>query len=123
MDGSNWFARAYLNNHRLNYYLYLIFGLLFFLPTSGLLLFGYRHGIFSDRFLALLLLGVLILSWIGIYVLRRIFETIRSLSSQVQENPVFPQAPGSATRTNELAWLVESFGLIARLLTIDLDES
>ncbi|MGB5988075.1 MAG: GAF domain-containing protein [Desulfobacterales bacterium] len=114
MAGSNWLMQASLKKRRLNYFLYLIFGLLFFLPTSGLLLFGYRHGIFSDRFLALLLLGVLVLSWIGIHLLRNIFETIRELSDQVKSNPVLPQAHDTQAHANELAYLVDSFGLIER---------
>jgi transcriptional regulator with GAF, ATPase, and Fis domain len=114
MVRSEWLDNVSLKKRRLNYYLYLIFGLLFFLPTSGLLLFGYRHGIFSDHFLALLLLGVLILSWAGVYLLRTIFEPIRYLSNEVRANPDLPQAPGDLNRKNELSYLVDSFGIIER---------
>jgi len=115
MNGSNGLAQApSLKHRRLNYFLYLIFGLLFFLPTGALLIFGQRHGIFSDHFLAFLLIGVLVLSWIGIYLLRNIFETIRGLSEQVKSNPALPKIREDASNRNELAYLVESFGMIER---------
>ena len=91
----------------------LIFGLFFFFPALGFLFFTIRYDMLSDKYVPLFFLGILIFSFAGFTILKKLFDKISNISKQMSSNYLgdFPDDQISSG-TDELQNIVQSFSAI-----------
>ncbi|MFH1081483.1 MAG: GAF domain-containing protein [Pseudomonadota bacterium] len=117
MNLRKWFNGLSVENQRLNYKLSLIFALFFLAPIAGFMYFATKYDILSDEHIPLYFLSLLIFSFFGFIMLRKLFDEIarisKNISQSVEEefsNSQIPAAEG------ELQGIVNSFQTIEREL-------
>ncbi len=106
-----------LRDKPLVYKLNVIFGLFFLAPVAGLIYFGIRYNILTDKYLPLFFLGLLIFSFFGLSLLRKVFEEITGISNRMAEKikQEFPEDQCQIfPHTNEIQRITESVGVIDR---------
>ncbi|RJQ83810.1 MAG: GAF domain-containing protein [Desulfobacteraceae bacterium] len=113
-----WLNRRLLKNRSLYGKLNLLFFFFFFIPVGGLIYFGIRYNLLTDTYLPFFFAALLAFSFVGLNLLRRVFDDISGfsadLSKKVQSS--FPENQGTACEGDELHQLVHSFGIIDRHL-------
>lgn len=75
-----------LDSKGLYYRLSIIFSLFFFAPLLGLLYFGLQYDILDDKFLPLYILALLASSLAGYMLIRKTFDSIRTISTMVSDS-------------------------------------
>ncbi len=106
-----------LRNKTLGYKLNVIFSLFFLAPVTGLIYFGIRYGILTDKYLPLFFLGLLIFSYLGLSLLRKVFGEITGISSQMAEKikKEFPEDQYQIfPHSNEIQRLNEAVAVLGR---------
>jgi GAF domain-containing protein len=119
-----WISNRFLKNKTLHYKLNLIFGLFFFVPVVGLIYFGIHYHLLEDRHLPAFFMVLLVVSFLGLNLLRKVFDDItgfsNNLSLKVKQN--FPQDFDSDLEGiptgDELNQLVESFSVLDQRMTL-----
>ncbi len=101
----------------LNYRLTIIFSLFFLVPLLGFFFFAIKYDILDDEYIPIYFISILIFSLFGYSMIRKIFDTIATVSKNVSEST----ASGlSGTRqdaaANELEGIVMSFQSLEREL-------
>ncbi|MGD1970968.1 MAG: GAF domain-containing protein [Desulfobacterales bacterium] len=91
----------------------LVFGLFFFFPVLGFIFFSIKYNMLSDKYVPLFFLGILVFSFAGFTILKKLFDKISNISEQMSSNYLgeFPDDQLS-TGTDELQKIVHSFGAI-----------
>lgn len=102
-----------LKNKDLRYRLSLIFGLFFIFPVTGFLIFALKYDLMSNKYVLLFFLGVLIFSFLGFTMLRRIFDQIATISTEITKTEITKLTGEDLQKeTNELHNIVQSFSSI-----------
>jgi len=113
MDFKNKLGRLTMKNQTLYYKLKIIFGLFFIFPIMGFLYFGIKYEILNDEYTLLYLLGVLVFSYLGYTLLRKLFDEIGSLSKTISEGGVSSlENEKHRSGTSELHNIIQSFNAI-----------
>ena len=91
----------------------LIFGLFFFFPVLGFIFFSIKYDMLKDKYVPLFFLGILIFSFAGFSILKKLFDKIANISEQMSSNYLgdFPDDQVSSG-TDELQSIVHSFSAI-----------
>ena len=91
----------------------LVFGLFFFFPVLGFIFFSIKYDMLSDKYVPLFFLGILVFSFAGFTILKKLFDKISNISEQMSSNYLgdFPDDQLSAG-TDELQNIVQSFSAI-----------
>ncbi|MGD9081789.1 MAG: hypothetical protein PVG96_20760, partial [Desulfobacterales bacterium] len=64
----------------------LIFGLFFFFPVLGFIFFSIKYDMLKDKWVPLFFLGILIFSFTGFSILKKLFDKISNISEQMSSN-------------------------------------
>ncbi len=113
MDFKNMLSRLTMKNQNLYYKLKIIFGLFFIFPILGFLYFGIKYDILNDEYTLLYLLGILVFSYFGYTMLRKLFDEIGNLSKTISEGGVSSlENEKHRSGTNELHSIIQSFNAI-----------
>ncbi len=104
--------KLFFRRTSLHYKLNIIIALFFLFPVIGFIYFGFKHNILQDEDVPLFFLGLLVFSLLGILMLRKLFDEISRISSQMtREIRSFgwnvQKADG--TETDEIQRLIQSF--------------
>ena len=91
----------------------IIFALFFLVPVSGFLYFSVKYGLFSDEYMPVFTVALLLFSFFGYNLIRRIFDKIHATSKNVL-NIVGAELPGMKLPEgkDELQGIVQSFSAI-----------
>jgi len=103
---------------RLQRKLHLAFGFFFLFPTAGLILFSVRYDLLGDTYMPYFFLGLLVFSFIGLHVLKGLFDRITAISDAMSGEA---GAPASAAM-DELHAIAESFRSVKSQFTRALEE-
>lgn len=111
------FSRFSVESQGLNYKLSLIFALFFLAPIAGFLYFAVKYDILSDRHIPLYFIVLLLFSFIGFFILRRLFDEVARIAKTLSKTLAddFPQA-GMLQPQDELKGIVHSFQAVEREL-------
>ena len=93
---------------RLERTLTLAFGLFFVFPTAGLILFSIRYDLLNDAAMPYFFLGLLVVAYIGLHVLRSLFDRITAISDAISGDADAKQVP-STDVVDELHAIAQSF--------------
>lgn len=113
-----WLNSRFFKNKTLYFKLNLIFALFFFVPVVSMIYFGIHYRLLEDRHLPAFFMALLAVSFIGLNLLRKVFDDIsgfsNNLSLRVKQNfpQDFPDDPDAVSKKDELAQLVKSFSVI-----------
>jgi len=106
-------SRLTMKNQNLYYKLKIIFGLFFIFPILGFLYFGIKYDILNDEYTLLYFLGVLVFSYFGYTMLKKLFDEIGSLSKTISEGGVSSfEKEKHRSGTSELHSIIRSFNAI-----------
>jgi adenylate cyclase len=105
-----WLDSFSMENKGLHYKLTLAFSLFFLVPVFGFLYFAVTYNILQDANIPLFFIALLIMSFFGFFILRKIFDSIISISKNVSR-PIAEDLEGAPIpiATNELQGIVTSF--------------
>ncbi|MBN1662531.1 MAG: GAF domain-containing protein [Deltaproteobacteria bacterium] len=105
-----WLHRIGMGSQGLHYRLTLAFGLFFLVPVFGFLFFAVKYNILEDEQLPFYFIGLLVMSFLGFFILRKVFDKIAYISKNVhraaEESPQGISLPSAA---DELQGIVSSF--------------
>lgn len=97
--------------HKLN----IIFGLFFLFPILGFIIFAIKYNILADEQIPLFFLGVLVFSFLGFFILRRIFDNIIAVATSINRRMLSElQLEMPQTVTDDLQNIVRSFNAIGQ---------
>ncbi|MFO7708917.1 MAG: GAF domain-containing protein [Desulfobacterales bacterium] len=106
---------------RLQRKLNLAFSLFFLFPTAGLILFSIRYDLLADPAVPYFFLGLLVFAFIGLHVLKTLFDRITAISDAMSgETGQAPPPPPAAV--DELHAIAESFQSVKAQFTQALEE-
>ena len=110
MNSGSWLEKLLLKKMPLSYRLNIIVGLFFIFPTLGFIYFGFRYKIFEDTSVYLFFLGILIFSFLAIFMLRKSFEEISGLSREMcGKIPSISKKNTTNIEDDEIQNLIQSF--------------
>lgn len=113
MDFQKIWEKLTLKNKDLRYRLSLIFGLFFIFPITGFLIFALNYNLMNNTYVLLFFLGVLIFSFLGFTMLRRVFDQISLISKGMSQTEISKLTGEKLQKeTNELHNIVQSFSNI-----------
>ena len=113
MNFDKLFEAVSLKKTNLYYRLKIIFGLFFLFPIFGFLYFVIKYGLLNDEYILLYFLGVLAFSFFGLVMLRRLFDEIKSISEVISHNVVTDLSGDRVEKsTDELHGLVNTFNTL-----------
>ena len=101
-----------LSGKDLHYKLTIIFGLFFLFPVLGFVAFGIKYNLMNDQYVLLFFLGVLIFSFLGYTMLRRLFGEIEDISRSISQKGIEQFGGELQTGTDEIRNIVQSFNAI-----------
>jgi len=103
-------TRSTKKKRTLYYWLNVIFGMFTLLPVAGFVYYGLKYGFLHDKFIKPFLVGVLVYSFVGFTVLRKIFDKIINISKELSRK-VVTDLPGVALQDegDEIANIIVSF--------------
>ncbi|GBC59598.1 hypothetical protein DENIS_0537 [Desulfonema ishimotonii] len=102
------FKWKWLENTPLHYKMNVIIALFFLFPTLGFLYFGFKYEILTDKYIPLFFLGFLFFSFLGMLMLRKMFDEISAISKEVSQR-IGDRLPAGA---DELQGLIRSFSAL-----------
>jgi class 3 adenylate cyclase/putative methionine-R-sulfoxide reductase with GAF domain len=108
-----WFEGRYLQNKTLHDKLNYIFFFFFIIPITGFIYFGIKYHILTDRYVPFFFIGLLAFSFLGLTLLRKVFDDISGFSRSIA-NRIDLQFPGEKVQVHndELNRLMQSFSVI-----------
>jgi adenylate cyclase len=111
------FSRFSVASQGLNYKLSLIFALFFLAPIAGFLYFAVKYEILSDQHIPLFFIVLLLFSFIGFFILRKLFDEVSRIAKTFSKILAddFPQS-GTLQPQDELKGIVNSFQAVEREL-------
>jgi adenylate cyclase len=117
MNPGNWLKTLSVENQGLYYKLSVIFGLFFLTPIAGFMYFAMKYDILSDEYIPIYFIALLIFSFFGFIMLRKIFDEIsrisRTMTQTVADEFSQSQIPQAE---DELKGIVRSFQTLEREL-------
>jgi class 3 adenylate cyclase/GAF domain-containing protein len=113
MKLDKWINNVPLRDRDLYYKLNIIFGLLFLFPILGFIFFGIKYDILRDSYTPVFFLGVLVFSFLGFTMLRKLFDQINSISSNLYKKSHADLSDRRLpSKINELQQIITSFQTI-----------
>ena len=112
MKLKNWIKEKSLKDRDLHYKLTIIFGLFFLFPILGFVIFGIRYELMNDEYILLFFLGVLIFSFLGYTMLKKLFDQITYISRDISHKSIEQLGGEFQTGTDEILNIVQSFSAI-----------
>ena len=105
-----WFSRFSVENQGLNYKLSVIFGLFFLAPIAGFMYFAVKYDILSDEHIPIYFITILIFSFFGFILLRRLFDELIRVSKSISQTIAEEFSPSQTHQPeDELKSIVHSF--------------
>src|SRR3990172_8930994 len=107
-----------MENKGLHHKLSIVFAFFFLVPLLGFVYFAVKYNILDDEFTPLFAVGLLVSSFFGYNIIRRIFDDIRTTSKNMTETiakEIKNIGPSSAV-TSEMQGIVQSFHAIEKEL-------
>jgi adenylate cyclase len=105
-----WLKKLSVEHHNLSYKLSIIFSLFFLAPLAGFMYFAMKYNILDDRFVPLYFMAILVFSFFGYYILRRMFDQITRISKDISTAVAEEFSRGEAPQGgDELRGIVNSF--------------
>lgn len=110
-----WLEYKYIHKKSLHFKLNFIFFLFFIIPILGFIYFGIRYNILTDRFVPFFFVGLLVCSFFGLTLLRRIFDKISFISENITRR-IDVEFPGGIALPDEdeMTRLIQAFSLIEK---------
>src|SRR3990172_3469024 len=107
-----------MENKGLSYKLSIVFAFFFLVPLLGFVYFAVKYNILDDEFTPLFAVGLLVSSFFGYNIIRRIFDDIRTTSKNITETIAkeIKSIGQSSATTSEMQGIVQSFHAIEREL-------
>ncbi|MCU0558905.1 MAG: GAF domain-containing protein [Desulfobacterales bacterium] len=99
----------------------LAFGLFFIFPAVGMILFSIRYNLLADAAMPYFFLGLLVVAFIGLHVLRSVFDRITAISDTMS-GAAGAAGAHSAAVVDELHAIAESFQSVKTQFTRALEE-
>lgn len=113
MGVRSWFQKLSLSQKDLYYRMILAFGLFFLSPLVGFIYFAYTYDLLQNPYTLYFLLGFFVLSLVGFFMLRRLFDQIHNVSRDVARKVVTGfHVDQLTTGKNELQNIVQSVNAI-----------
>jgi adenylate cyclase len=102
-----------IDNHGLYYKLSIVFGLFFLTPVGGFLYFAVKYGILTDEYIPIYFIALLVFSFFGFIILRKLFDEIARISKDMSQTITteFPLSQAPLVE-GELKGIVLSFQTI-----------
>ncbi len=108
-----WPKKITLEARNLYYRLTLVFAIFFLTPLAGLFYLAHRYDFLTDRLTLYYLLGFLLFSLLGFFLLRRIYDQIHRVAHDVTNKVITGfHVDQLATSSNELSTIVHSVDAI-----------
>jgi class 3 adenylate cyclase/putative methionine-R-sulfoxide reductase with GAF domain len=114
-----WLNRWLLKDKSLKSKLNLVFFFFFFVPVAALIYFGLHYNILNDHYLPHFFLAMLAFAFVGLNLLRKVFDEISGFSSTLSRRvqSAFPEACDMAPESDELGQMTQAIGIIDQRLT------
>jgi GAF domain-containing protein/HAMP domain-containing protein len=109
MGFREWFDKVSISNKELYYKLIIVFGLFFIVPVTGLVYFAFKYNVVEDSYFAPFMLIFLVFCLIGFRLLRRLFDSIRSISTTFVKTAQEASQSNLTAVADELGSIVQSF--------------
>jgi class 3 adenylate cyclase/GAF domain-containing protein len=106
---SKWFSSISIESKGLKYRLTIIFSLFFLVPLLGFFFFAIKYDILNDEYIPVYFISLLIFSLFGYSMVRKIFDTIATVSKNVSESTAQRLSGTRQDAANELEGIVVSF--------------
>ncbi|HEY5497148.1 MAG TPA: hypothetical protein VIK19_02325, partial [Syntrophales bacterium] len=116
MNFSKWYSSMSIESKGLNYRLTIIFSLFFLVPLLGFFFFAIKYDILADEYIPIYFVSLLIFSLFGYSMVRKIFDTIATVSKNVSESVAHELSGTRQDAANELEGIVVSFQSLEREL-------
>ncbi|PKN05452.1 MAG: hypothetical protein CVU74_01665 [Deltaproteobacteria bacterium HGW-Deltaproteobacteria-9] len=117
MNLRKWFSRLSVENQGLHYKLSVIFGLFFLTPIAGFMYFAVKYDILSDEHIPIYFIALLIFSFFGFIMLRKLFDELIRVSKSISQTIAEEFSPSQTHQPeDELKSIVHSFQTIEREL-------
>ena len=111
------FSRLSVENQGLNYKLSIIFALFFLAPVAGFMYFAIKYDILSDKHIPLYFITLLIFSFFGLIMLRKLFDEVTRIAKSISQTIAEDFSPSQTLQPeDELKSIVHSFQTIEREL-------
>ncbi|MGD9251125.1 MAG: GAF domain-containing protein [Desulfobacterales bacterium] len=108
-----WPKKITLEARDLYYRLIFVFGIFFLTPLAGFGYFAYKYDLLADRFSLYFLLGFLLFSLLGFFLLRKFYDQIHRVAHDVTSKVITGfHVDQMATGSNELNTIVQSVNAI-----------
>jgi class 3 adenylate cyclase/GAF domain-containing protein len=109
----HWLEHKYIHKKNLHFKLNFIFFLFFIIPILGFIYFGARYDILTDRFIPFFFIGLLVCSFFGLTLLRRIFDKISLVSENISRriDMQFPRDIALSDQ-DEMTRLIRAFSIL-----------
>lgn len=102
-----------MKTNRLYYQLNIIFTLLLLFPCAGFLYLGYKYDLLHDTYIKFFILIGLVYIFVGVTLLRKLFDHIISISQTIRDKIVKDLSPDIVDESqNELQQIIQSFRAI-----------
>lgn len=105
--------RLFLEDRGLYSWMNIIFALFFLFPVCGIIFFGIKYDIMTDKYVLIFFALFMLFSLIGFTLLRRIFDRVGMISKKVSErasSEFFIDQPHKGT--DEISNIVQTFGTL-----------
>lgn len=109
MNFSKWFSSISIESKGLNYRLTIIFSLFFLIPLLGFFFFAIKYNILEDEYIPLFFISILIFSLFGYSMVRKIFDSIVTISKNVSGSAANQLSGTRQDAANELEGIIVSF--------------
>ena len=109
MKLEDWFDDFSLENKTLYYKLTIVFGLFFLMPVFGFLYFIITYDLRDNVYILLFFIIFLLCSFLGLFILRTVFEKISKISTDLSQTVEDTALPTTADPCDELNAIVNSF--------------
>ncbi|MDJ0811117.1 MAG: GAF domain-containing protein [Desulfobacterales bacterium] len=108
-----WPKKISLEARNLYYRLILVFAIFFLTPLAGFGYFAHKYNLLADRLTLYFLLGFLVFSLLGFFLLRKLYDQIHSVAHDVTNKVITGfHVDQLATSSNELSTIVQSVNAI-----------
>ncbi|MFA5179967.1 MAG: GAF domain-containing protein [Syntrophales bacterium] len=109
MNFNKWFSSISIESKGLSYRLTIIFSLFFLIPLLGFFFFAIKYNILEDEHIPLFFFSLLIFSLFGYSMVRKIFDTIATISKNLSDSAAHQFSGTRQDAANELEGIVVSF--------------
>ena len=113
MKKRKWLHPFYPKKRKLSDQLNRIIALFFLFPVTGFLYFGIKHDLLQEQEVPLFFLGLLVFTFCGAIVLRKLFDEISTISSTLSRKTLTePGQEGQSAEADELNTILHAFNTV-----------